>query len=210
MTSYDRRTLQSFLRNEYDCAGKWNIPLVKKAGLLPKGLEMISFSDIKRNDTEANKSKCVHFFIDDYRMEIVYSKYQHAIDRLRQYRYICTPDYSLYADMPKAMQVYNVFRNRWCGAYWQTNGMFVIPTISWSDAASFEFCFDGVEKDSVVAISTIGCRKAKRGFMRGYDEMLKRLAPKQVLCFGKPFEEMQGNLLCVDYFGSRRIDRNGR
>ena len=38
--------------------------------------------------------------------------------------------------------------------------MKVIPTISWSGARSYEFCFDGVEKGSIVAVGMIGCKRA--------------------------------------------------
>ena len=31
-------------------------------------------------------------------------------------------------------------KNRWGGAYWQSSGLTVIPTISWGDERSFEFC----------------------------------------------------------------------
>ena len=72
-------------------------------------------------------------------------------------------------------QLESVAKNRWVGAYWQSKGMTVIPTVSWSDARSFEFCFDGVEQGSIVAIGMVGCKQAKFQFMRGYNEMLKRI-----------------------------------
>ena len=43
--------------------------------------------------------------------------------------------------MPLALQIESVFKNRWCGAYWQSKGLKVIPTVSWGDERSFDFCF---------------------------------------------------------------------
>ena len=74
--------------------------------------------------------------------------------------------------MPKAIQLFNVFRNRWVGAYWQSKGITVIPTVSWSDTASYEFCFDGIENGSIVAVGMIGCKRNKTAFMRGFDAMV--------------------------------------
>ena len=52
------------------------------------------------------------------------------------------------------MQIFNIFRNRWCGAYWASKGIRVIPSVNWGDESTFDFCFDGVEKGSIVAVST--------------------------------------------------------
>ncbi len=34
-------------------------------------------------------------------------------------------DFSMYTEMPVALQLYNCFRNRWTGAYLQQNGITV-------------------------------------------------------------------------------------
>ena len=43
--------------------------------------------------------------------------------------------------------------------------------------------------------------------MHGYDAMLERIGPEAVICFGKPFAEMSGNVLAVDYMASRKTVR---
>ncbi len=42
------------------------------------------------------------------------------------------------------------------------------------------------------------------------DKMLKRINQSAVICFGKPFAEMQGNIISVDCNSSRIVNRNGR
>jgi len=51
----------------------------------------------------------------------------------------------------------------------------------------------------VVAISTLGGLTDKELFLRGYYEMKKQVNPKQILCFGKPFSEMDSEVIFVDY-----------
>ena len=210
MHSIEARSKQTFLRNEFDAFGKWNIPIVRKNELDTEAVDLICYTDIKTNDIDENKKKGVHFFIDDYRMEGLYYNYDKSLTRLSQYKFLLTPDYSLYADMPKAVQLFNVFRNRWVGAYWQSKGITVIPTVSWSDSASYEFCFDGIENGSIVAVGMIGCKRNKTAFMRGFDAMVKRLNPSAVICLGEPCPEMQGNIIAINYLKSRRVNRNGR
>ena len=210
MTSKEARSKQTFLRNEFDVFGKWNIPIVKKCKLDLVGVNLIGYPDIKTNDIDENRGRGIHFYIDDYKMEGLYYNPERSIHRIAQYKFVITPDYSLYRDMPKAVQLFNVFRSRWCGAFWQSKGMTVIPNVSWGDSTTFELCFDGIEEGSIVAVGTIGCKRSKLAFMRGYNEMLKRIKPSAIICYGSPFAEMQGNIIPIDYNSTRMVNRNGR
>lgn len=126
----------------------------------------------------------------------------------------------MYLEMAPVMQLYNVFRNRWCGAYWASKGIRVIPTVNWGDESTFDFCFEGVERGSVVAISTYmasehGNRSdQKEWFMAGYNEMLRRIEPEKIICYNIPFPEMQGDIVYVDYERSSwrymNYERSGR
>lgn len=83
----------------------------------------------------------------------------------------------------------------------------VIPTVTWSTPESFDFCFEGIEKHSIVAIGMIGCKRSKEDFLLGYNEMIKRIEPSAIIYFGTPFEEMEGNIIAVDYLESRKVVR---
>ena len=98
-----------------------------------------------------------------------------------------------------AVQIHQVFKSRWCGAYFQAKGLKVIPSLVWGEADTFWFSFDGVDEGSVVAVSTVGMRTEKQLFMAGYKEMLRRIKPKAIICYGEPFEEMEGKLIVIDY-----------
>lgn len=53
----------------------------------------------------------------------------------------------------------------------------------------------------------IGCKHTKLQFMRGYNTMLEKINPSQIICFGTPFSEMDGNIFVVDYYQSRKVVR---
>lgn len=207
MTGKTMRDNPLFMRNSFATTGKWGIPLVKKQELTTENIMLVACSDTRANDNEANKKKGVHFFVDDYRFSGIYDNPERTLERYSQYAFLLTPDFSTYSDMDLWRQLESVAKNRWVGAYWQSKGRIVIPTVSWSTPRSFEFCFDGVEQHATVAVSTLGCKKAKIDFMRGYEVMLEKLQPETIICFGDPFSEMQGNLLVVDYRASRKVVR---
>lgn len=207
MTSVEMRNHALFKRNEYDTTGRWQIPIIRRQEIDLKDLDLIAYSDIRSNDNESNCKKGVHFFIDDYRFEGIYRNPQKSLSRLSQYRFLLTPDYSTYSDMNLWRQMESVAHSRWVGAFWQSNGLAVIPTVCWSDARSYNFCFDGIEENAIIAIGMIGCKKNRIDFMRGYQAMLEKIRPSAIICFGKPFDDMKGNVIVVDYLSTRRVVR---
>lgn len=148
-----RRHKQELVRNEFKTVGNYQIPLIRKQDIDLDTISLISFSDTKRDDKE-NAYKTVHFFTYDWMFDKVYEKAADCAEKLKQYYALLSLDFSMFTDMPKALQIYSVFKNRWCGAYWQNLGLRVIPTISWGAESSFDFCFDGVEEGATVAVCT--------------------------------------------------------
>ncbi len=207
MTSKTMRDNPLFMRNNFDTVGKWGIPLIRKQELPTDNIMLVACSDTRANDSEENKKKGVHFFVDDYRFEGIYNNPERTLARYSQYNFLLSPDFSTYADMPLWRQLESVAKNRWVGAFWQSKGLTVIPTISWGRTQTFEFCFDGVEQGSIIAIGMIGCKQSKLAFMRGYNAMLEKIKPSKIVCFGQPFPEMKGNIIVVDYMASRKVVR---
>ncbi len=204
MTSKVMRENPLFMRNSFSTVGKWEIPLIRKEELSSPSINLIACSDTRPNDNEHNRNKGVHFFVDDYRFEDIYYYPERSLKRYSQYAFLLTPNFSIYADMPLWRQMENVAKNRWIGAYWQFKGLKVIPSVSWSTPRSYEFCFDGIEKYGTVAVGMIGCKHERSAFMHGYNEMLDQLEPENIIVFGRPFPEMKGNILTVDYISSRK------
>lgn len=204
MQSSEFRTNPRFLRNEFVSKGRYGFAEVQKQNLDLSNIHLLACTDTKSKETDHYKSYGVHFFVDDYRFDGIYNNPERTIARYSQYAFLLSPDFSLYQEMPLWRQIESVSKNRWVAAYWQSQGLVVIPTISWSGARSYEFCFEAVEKNSIVAIGMIGCKHSKHSFLRGYEAMMSKIEPSTVICFGTPFKEMTGNIVAVDYVSSRK------
>ena len=206
MKSYEFRNQEKFLRNGYKGEGRWALPKIKKQPVNLNNLQFLSFNNTRYNEQPMFRDFAVHFFVDDKRFEVVYSQPERNLEKLKQYKVLLTPDFSLYAEMQPWRRIESTGKSRWCGAYWQSKGLTVIPTISWSTPESFDYAFDGIEKNSLVAIGTLGCKHAKRGFLKGFDAMCERLSPQCIICFGTPFSEMEKEpIFTVDYVNSWRF-----
>lgn len=152
-------------------------------------------SESKRlsNDPEFAARAALHFYLDDYRFEAVWSCPRKSLTGLHKFGFVLTPDFSLYRDWPLAAQIWNIYRSRWLGALWQAQGLKgVIPTVSWSYPASYEFCFLGIEPGGWVSLSNVGIAKDKEAgliFDAGFEVMLERLRPSLILWYGDKVAE---------------------
>ena len=184
------------------CDGKYQIPHIEKENFIPD--ELIGFNYMLTNE---NKHVGVHCFVDDYQFERLWNSPDRYLDKLQEYDCILTPDFSLYTEMPISMKIWNVFRSRLIGQWLQDNGCIVIPTISWCEEETFEFCFDGLEKGGTVAVSTIGVKKNTMDiWTKGMDEMIKRLKPKTILVYGGKVDYDYKNIKVV-YFENKVTER---
>ena len=189
---------EKLVRNEFiyqgRSEGRFEFPIIKKQNIDVNKVKFLSYVNAKINDKE-NKDKTIHFFTHDWKFEKVYENAEEELEKLSQYYCLLSPDYSIFTNMPIALQILSVFKNRWCGAYWQEKGLNVIPTVSWGDERSFDFCFDGIEEGAIVAVCTYYREDAEKEFMLGYNEMMKRIKPRVVLCYDEAFASMKGNVI---------------
>ena len=209
MNSYSYRNDPMFLRNQYETHGKYQFPYIRRQAFDFSRVRLIALSATKLNDTPENCCKIAHGFLDDFRINVYYNDPDKHRDKLSQYRALISPDYSDWQEMNQWREIESISHSRWVGKHWQESwGMPVIPSITWSSPSSFEFCFDGVEQGCWVAISTVGNKKSSKAFLLGYDAMLEHIKPDGVICLGKPYPEMRGNILYVPYEYPRHVPTN--
>ena len=182
-----------FLRNQFPSSGRFDIPVIRRQEITWDGTDVIGIQNAKANDPKASR-RAVHGFKIDSRINPAYRQPDKTFDRLVPYACLITPNYSFFSNMPIALQLDAVFRSRWVGAYWQSRGKEVVANVGWGFPDSYDFCFDGVEPGSVVAVSTMGATRTKAGFLHGYRAMLEVLRPSEVWCYCNPFPEMEGTI----------------
>lgn len=197
-----QRNYENVQRMLFDGVGRYDIPELEHTQF--DNAEFVGFNYAK--SMKNCEDKAVHFFLDDYQFNRVWTDPDKYIPMLQRFKYVLTPDFSLYTDFPKPLQIYNHYRKHWLGAYWQMHGINVIPTICWSDRDSFEWCFDGEPTQSVVAVSSVGTQNSaekKRRFLDGYFEMVERLEPELIIFYGRVPEERKEKIVKVNSFDGK-------
>lgn len=192
----------AFMVKEAEFDGYYDIPFIPQKYDL--GIKKLVPYD-KTYDHVYEPGEVVHFYLDDQKFDgpkgiwngLSYNEnYKRGFDisRFNGASAIITPDFSLYLDMPRVMQIWNVYRSRAVGYYLTTLGYDVIPNVRWTDEESYSFAFDGLYEGQIVAVGTLGCSKSvedKALLVNGFVELIKRKKPRLVLIYGKIFNELQ-------------------
>jgi len=173
--------------------GEYEMPVLKSCDCIPEKLTAFTNAKIKLAD-----NSFIHFYEDDYLFERIWRFPKRYLRLIAAYGGAIAPDFSVYREMPLAQQIYNVFRSRALGYWLSKNGIYVIPNVRWGDERSYKFCYDGLPKNSIVAIGTHGCVKHmddRRYFFNGLIEMLNRITPKKIIVYGSASDRIIPSLL---------------
>lgn len=164
--------------------GKYGFPQLEPIIADAKGLKPVLIHEAGKEKNP--RQSIVHCFTDDYRFEGLWREPFKSVETLLNFKYVCPCDFSVYSNMPLALQIYNVYRARAIHYLLYRCGVNCIPVATWSDEQSFDFCFDGFPEHSTLAISTNGCHalKAREYYKRGFSEMCNRLHPNRIVIIG--------------------------
>ena len=173
--------------------GEYGFPKIKGIKLKhPESVKLLGFNYATNPSTKNKEDLWVHFFLPDYRFQQVWNNPQNYIECFKQYRGIISPDFSMYVGMPKAMQIFQVYRQAFLTSYYQQYGIKVIPSVIWAEPDTFDWCFDWIPKGSAIVCSTVGCvqnKEARKAFLIGYEAMLDRVQPSDIIFYGHEIPE---------------------
>lgn len=180
----------AFLVSSADYEGFYEFPVIQSENSVPNRL--IPFSKaIKSKDCD----QWVHFFEDDYLFERVWRNPKRYLGILKRFNGVILPDFSVYRDMPYAMQVWNIYRSRAVGSWLQENGVKVIANIRYGDDRTYKISCDGAPRGCTVAVGTHGTLKHlddKRYFVEGLKVAIKELRPSTIVVYGSAPEDAFG------------------
>jgi len=149
----------------------------------------------------------VCFYIDDYKFDGprgIWHDSKHTLTILRHFSGVITPDFSTYQDFPEPLKIYATYRMRLIGYWLGKNGISVINNVRWGTDETFRYCFDGIPKNSIVAIGTVGGNPRRyidrERFEKGLNEMIRVLRPHTIIIYGS------ANYKCFDELSSKGIN----
>lgn len=168
------------------CTSEYEMPKIKKVNTIPKGI--IGYDRISYG---VPKGWAIHFYISDGKLIPLWNAPLRFIRRIPTGAYLIGPDLSIRMDMLLAEKYEHSFKNKALTAWWQSNGLVVIPNVVWADKDTFNMCFDGYPSGSVISINSMGIghdKRASYNWLLGYEEAVGRLKPTHIIRYGAPRE----------------------
>lgn len=182
--------------------GKYDIPVIQPETNIPiEKLEWIpvDYATVVKD----RESKGIYFYKDDYKFEQYWNNPNKYIPLLQQFGAVLSPDFSIYNDMPLAVNIFMHYKKHWLAAYWQLHGIHVIPTIRWCGEQSYDWCFDGEPQNSIISISSHGTQSdpyEAECFAKHCRVAIGKLNPTKILWYGKCPEEFDWNVTRIKPF----------
>lgn len=167
--------------------GQYEMPVVRAINCsAPK--DIVALYHIDRCKVEG----CIpHFYTEDRKFESTWTFPRKSLCKIARYQMVISPDFSVYEDLAFPQKLWNIFRNKALAAWWQYNGLNVIPNVSWMYGKDYAMSFDGWPKNSVIAVNSTGINedaKCKTMWLEGYKVMLESLKPTHILRYGAKIE----------------------
>lgn len=150
--------------------------------------EFIQLTDASRI---SDSSMGLHCYMPDSRINPTWSHPSNYLQRVKSHCCVIAPDYSMFVDAWRPVNIWNVFRNRLITCYWQQAGANVIPSASFGDADSLAFEFDGLPEDSTIAIGHVAVGKSKsqkRLYQVSVERLIEEKRPRLLLVYGAPLD----------------------
>ena len=147
---------------------------------------------LARKDKNFYCNAFVCFYLDDYKFDGpfrgIWRKSAYALKILCHFAGAITPDFSTCQDFPQPLKLYNTYRMRVFGYWLGKNGISVINNVRWGTPETWRYCWDGIPKNSIICIGTVGGSPRKlinrERFDKGLEELARVLQPHTILVYG--------------------------
>ncbi len=144
-----------------------------------------------KGDLEFKHNAYVCWYMDDYKFDGergIWHDSAFALKVLCHFAGAITPDFSTYQDFPEPIKLYNTYRMRAFGYWLGKNGIEVINNVRWGTPETYHYCFDGIPRNSIVAIGTVGGSPRKYEdrirFVNGLTKLVEVLEPHTIVIYG--------------------------
>ncbi len=105
--NYD--VFHSYLVENADYEGYIELPIIKTSSSIPD--KLVTFSNAVSKAWE-DYDCWVMFYEHDAKFERLWNNPKKYLEKLKKYKGVISPDFSLYRNMPLVMQQWNTYRNR--------------------------------------------------------------------------------------------------
>ena len=202
-TAFD--VMKEFLIIGAELDGKYQIPILPPCnfGYYPE--DSIDFEESFSRKIKNHRKLNVNFYIDDTKFTRLWNNPDKYLNHLKCFHSVTMPDFSIstgYRGMPFALNIFNKYRNHAIAWYLHMNDIAIIPSVPIADKDSYDWCFAGLPKHSILSVCTNGRVRAKASrleFCDGFRAMCERLEPTRVIVVGRIPDELNTDIPITNF-----------
>lgn len=202
-TAFD--VMKEFLIIGAELDGKYQIPILPPCNFDYYPEDSIDFEESFSRKIKNHRELNVNFYIDDTKFTRLWNNPDKYLNHLRCFHSVTMPDFSIstgYRGMPFALNIFNKYRNHATAWYLHMNDIAVIPSVPIADKDSYDWCFAGLPKHSILSVCTNGRVRAKASrleFCDGFRAMCERLEPTRVIVVGRVPDELNTDIPITNF-----------
>ena len=170
--------------SDFPKVGKYNFPQLAQTKYLPE-LPVFPFNYLK--STFQKGRYWYHCFTTEKNFNRLCTNFNEYEEFLTNVKGIISADFNLYRNYLDEVLIRNCRKNRLVDYALQQMGVPMIPAAGFAGESSWEWCFDGLPKNSTVAVTTntLYDKEANRLFVGGINAMVKKIQPTAIVVCGK-------------------------
>jgi hypothetical protein len=173
-------------------------PIVRSTATTPP-TEVVSYRTAKDIDKIKRKIEpdykidaYIHFYLDDNQFDCktngLWAKPEEFFRIASHFAGVIGPDFSIYADFPKPLRNFQIYRMRLFEFACNNRGIPVIVNARWGSPETWESTIDEFPKNSMLAIGVVGSRlkylENKYCFEAGFKYLLNTKTPHTLIVIG--------------------------
>ena len=202
-TSFD--VMKEFLITGCELTEKYQFPIIPQCTLDTIPEDSIDFEESFSRKIKNHRKLNVNFYIDDVKFTRIWNNPDKYLEHLKCFHSVTMPDFSISTGergMPIPLNIYNKYRNHALAWYLHMNDIKVIPSVPIADKDSYDWCFAGLPKHSILSVCTNGRIRAKASrieFCDGFSAMCERLEPTRVIVVGRIPDELNTDIPITNF-----------
>lgn len=169
-----------------DCptVGKYNFPQLAQVNYLSE-LPVFPFNHLKTKVTEG--CYWYHCFTAEKNFHRLYKNFREYEEFFPKIKGLISADFNMYRNYDEKILIDNCLKNRMVDYALQQAGVPMIPTAGFAGESTWEWCFDGLPKNSTVAVTTntLYDKESNRLFIGGINAIVEKLQPTAIVVCGK-------------------------
>jgi len=130
------------------------------------------------------------FYVYDHKFAQLYAEVAPFTEILlaQGWQALVTPNFSLWPEMVLVEQLWQLYRSRWVGRFWQEAGLQVIPDVEWNCVNFLDYTLLGIPPGlpclSLQLQSAVANSTEWQARFEAIEVVVARLAPQQLLIYG--------------------------